>query len=185
MKQLIIFIISLIGASGLFAQQNAVYFNHTQISLLAGEESVDGEQKALIPSFQTINGFRVDGNFGFGIGIGAEPFEYMTYPVFFAGYYFVNSLKNNPFFCVKVGHAFSNSNKKFNWGYNNDFKHKGGLMFNPEAGIRLNTTNFDVTLSAGYRFQRLKSTSSQKNSSYTYEHQTEYNRVSFTIGILF
>ena len=187
MKHFLIIVVAVISTFGLSAQQNVTYFNHTQVGVFIGEESSDKEQKSLIPSFQTINGFLLDKQLGLGIGLGAEPFEYMTFPVFFGGYYFFNKLKNNPYLSIKVGHAFSNSHKKFNsYGYSGDYKHKGGLLFNPEVGVRLKTTNFDVTLSAGYRFQRLKSTASpQQSTHYTYEHQTEYNRVSFALGIIF
>ena len=186
MKYILSFFLTFFFFSGLVAQQEATYFNHTQVGFIIGEESADGVQKATIPSFQTINGIRIDENWGLGIGVGAEPFEYKIYPVFASvHYFFTTKLKNNPFLAVKVGHAFSDSKKKiYNYGYSNEFEHKGGLMFNPEIGFRFKMFDFEMTLSGGYRFQRLKSQSKQ-GGHYSYEHQVEHNRASFAIGITF
>ena len=70
-------------------------------------------------------------------------------------------------------------------GYYGDFDNTGGLMFNPEVGFRLKMTNFDMTLSGGYRFQRLKSKITPQNVKYTYNYQVEYNRVSIALGLFF
>ena len=186
MKYMLLFALTIISFSDLLAQHDVAYFNHTQVSFFIGEESEDKTQKATIPSFQTINGIRYGENWAIGLGIGAEPFEYLVYPVFFSCHYFFNNLKYNPFFDFKVGHAFSRSHKKFNeYGYYGDFDHKGGLMFQPEVGVRFKMFDVEMTLSGGYRFQRLKSKAKQQNSYYTYEHQVEYNRVSFALGIMF
>jgi len=186
MKSFIALILTFFLVSGVIAQQEIAYFNHTQVGFIIGEESEDGVQKATIPSFQTINGIRLGEHVGFGVGIGAEPFEYKIYPVFLSFHYFFSSkLKNNPFLAFKVGHAFSDSKKKiYNYPYGgNECNHKGGLMFNPEIGFRFKMFDFELTLSGGYRFQRLKSTATQGYNSY--EHQVEYNRASFAIGVVF
>jgi len=186
MKYILLFTLTIITFSGLLAQQNVAYFNHTQVSFFIGEESEDKTQKATIPSFQTTNGIRVGENWAIGLGIGAEPFEYLVYPVFASCHYFFNNLKYNPFFNVKVGHAFSKSHKKFNeYGYYGDFDHKGGFMFNPEVGVRFKMFDIEMTLSGGYRFQRLKSEVTQQYSYYNYNRQVEYNRISFALGIIF
>jgi len=187
MKYFLSFIASVFFTCGLFAQQELGYFNHTQVNFLIGEESEDSQQKAVIPSFQSFNGFRVAANWGLGVGVGVEPFEYKVYPVFAGIYYFFTNVKHSPYFALKAGHAFSNSTKKFNnYGYYGDYKHKGGLMVIPEFGFRFKMFDYEMTLSGGYRFQRLKSQATQGNTSnYTYDHQVEYNRVSFSVGILF
>ena len=41
-------------------------------------------------------------------------------------------------------------------------------MLNPEIGFRIKMPYFDMTLSGGYRFQRLKSQVTQEGSPYTY-----------------
>ena len=185
MKYVLSFVLMFFFISGLMAQTKMTYYNQTQVGFFIGEESEDENQKALVPSFQTINGILFDEVFGLGIGIGAEPFEYLVIPVFFSGTVFINKLKQRPFVTLKIGHAFSNSDKRFDYyNYGGDFKHKGGIMVNPELGVRFKISDFDMTLSAGYRFQRLKSAASQ-SGNYTYNHEADYNRVSFAIGILF
>jgi len=189
MKHILLFVLSFFYISNLTAQKEVTvsYFNQTQLGFFIGEESEDNNQKALIPSFQTINGVRFDEKFGLGIGIGVEPFEYLVIPVFVSGTLFFDQLKNAPYLAIKAGHAFSNSEKKLNnYGYYGEFNHKGGLMVNPEIGVRFRTPTFDITLSAGYRFQRLKSDIAQPNTTnYSYHHEVEYNRISFAIGIMF
>lgn len=189
MKHVILFFLSLVSASGLMAQNEMQYFNHTQIGVFIGEESEDQNQKSLIPSFQTIHGIRFTENLGLGIGVGAEPFEYMVYPVFVNGYLLSNCIKHKPYLALKIGHAFSNSHKKFNnYGIYGDYTNKGGFMIHPEVGVRLKIADYDLTLSAGYRFQRLKSDISQGVTSslyYSYSHQVDYNRVSFSLGLMF
>ena len=187
MKYILSFIASVFFTSGLVAQQELVYFNHTQVNFLIGEESEDSQQKAVVPSFQTFNGIRSGANWGIGLGIGVEPFEYKVYPVFAGIYYFFSNVKYNPYLTFKAGYVFSNSSKKFNnYGYYGDFKHQGGLMVIPEFGFRFKMFDYEMTLSGGYRFQRLKSKINQGNSTnYIYEHQVDYNRVSFSLGLLF
>jgi len=187
MKYILLFIVSTFFTFGLFAQHDLVYFNHTQVNFLIGEESEDNQQKAIVPSFQSFNGLRFDTNWGIGLGVGVEPFEYKVYPVFAGVYYFFTKVKHNPYIAFKAGHAFSNSSKIFNnYGYYGDFKHNGGLMVIPEFGFRFKMFDYEMTVSGGYRFQRLNSKITQQNTSnYTYKHQVDYNRVSFSIGILF
>ena len=187
MKYMILFVLSFITISGIRAQKevSVSYFNQTQAGFFIGEESEDKNQKAIVHSFQTINGIRFDEQFGLGIGVGAETFEYLVFPVFVSGTVFFNKPQNKPYIAVKVGHAFTDSEKRLNnYNYYGDFKHKGGLMFNPEFGMRFKMSTFDMTMSAGYRFQRLKSGTKQGNN-YNYNREVEYNRVSFAIGIMF
>ena len=192
MKYYIFLIISVFSVSTLFAQEEAKqaralrYFNHTQVSLLIGEESEDQTRKAIIPSFQTITGIYLGKHVAIGLGVGAEPFEYITFPVFLSGQYFLSDKKTSPYFAAKAGYAFSNSHKKLeNYTYYGDFDNKGGVMFNPEIGLRVKMHYFDLTLSGGYRFQRLESQISQEGSLYLYTRQVDYKRISFTLGIMF
>ena len=122
--------------------------------------------------------------FSLGLGVGVEPFEYLVFPVFISSSYYFNRLKHKPFITFKIGNAFSNSDKPIPaYSYRDDIKHKGGMMVNPEIGIRLKISTFDLTLTGGYRFQRLKS--DNVSAVYTYHHDVDYNRVSFAIGVLF
>ena len=191
MRHYIVFILLIFSASHLPAQQEGQqtqklrYFNHTQVSFLIGEESEDQTRKSMIRSFQTVNGIRIGKHFGAGIGIGAEPFEYIAFPVFLSGYYFINNDKKaSPYFVGKVGYAFSNSNKNLGYYYGN-YDNRGGLMVSPEMGVRFKMSGFDWSLSGGYRFQRLESRIAQAGSLYTYKRQVDYNRISFTVGIMF
>ena len=189
MKYTVLFVLCIASVSGLFAQtetQSLRYYNHTQVSLLIGEESEDQARKAIIPSFQTVAGIRLGKHFGIGLGAGVEPFEYVAFPVFISGSYFLSDKKTAPYFAAKAGYAFANSHKKLNYYYSyGEFDNKGGLMLNPEVGLRIKMPYFDMTLSGGYRFQRLESSISQEGSSYTYKRRVDYQRVSFALGIMF
>jgi len=185
MKYYILFFVLVLSSLGLSAQ-NLRYFNHSQVGILIGDESENKAIKAMIPSFQTVNGIRLGNHFGFGIGVGVEPFEYTAFPVFLNGYYFLNNKKTSPYFAVKGGYAFANSHKKINNNhYDGTHDNKGGLMFNPEVGVRFNVSGFDMTLSGGYRYQRLESQVTPERSIYTYKHTVDYRRTSVTLGIMF
>jgi hypothetical protein len=185
MKYLTLFILLIAPALSVQAQK-VNYFNHTQVSLLVGEESEDKARKAMIPSFQTVTGLRLGEHFGIGLGVGVEPFRYVAFPVFMSGYYFLSDKKTAPYFAAKAGYAFANSHKRLdNYYYYGDYTNKGGLMFNPEIGLRIQMPYFDMTLSGGYRFQHLESKVSQKGSPYTYKHKVDYHRVSVALGIMF
>ena len=192
MKYYTLFILLIFSTSGLLAQKEAQesqkvnYFNHTQVSLLIGEESEDQTRKAIIPSFQTVTGIRLGKHVGVGLGVGVEPFEYVVFPVFISGSYFLSDKKTAPYFAAKAGYAFANSHKRLEYYYyNGEYNNKGGLMLNPEIGLRIKMPYFDMTLSGGYRFQHMESQISQEGSPYTYKRIVKYNRVSFTLGIMF
>ena len=194
MKHYTLFILLIVSALSVQAQtevpqsQKVNYFNHTQVSLLIGEESEDQTRKAMIPSFQTVTGLRLGEHFGIGLGVGVEPFRYVAFPVFMSGYYFLSDKKIAPYFAAKAGYAFANSHKRLaisSYYYNGDFNNKGGLMLNPEIGFRIKMPYFDMTLSGGYRFQHLESRISAKDSPYTYKHKVDYHRVSIALGIMF
>ena len=192
MKYAVLFVLCIVSVLHLYAQTEVVqphqprYFNHTQVSLLIGEESEDQTRKAMIPSFQTVTGLYLGKHVGIGLGVGVEPYEYITFPVFLSGNYFFSDKKTAPYVAVKAGYAFSNSHKKLEqYHYYGDFDNKGGLMLNPEIGLRVKMPYFDMTLSGGYRFQRLESRITQEGSPYTYTRRVDYSRVSFAIGIMF
>ena len=166
--------------------QKLSYFNHTQIALLIGEESEDQMRKAMIPSFQTVTGILLGKHWGLGIGVGVEPYEYVVFPVFLSGNYFFSNNKSAPYFAAKAGYAFANSHKRLDYAYyNGDYTNQGGFMLNPEIGLRIKMPYFDMTLSGGYRFQQLESRISQADSPYTYKRRVDYNRATFTLGIMF
>jgi hypothetical protein len=194
MRYYILLVLSVFFATGLLAQtegqknQKVRYFNHSQAGLLIGEESEDQVRKATIPSFHTINGVHVGKHFGIGIGVGVEPLEYTAFPVYVSGYYFLTDKKNTPYFSLKGGYAFANSHKKLNnnyYYYNGEYNNRGGLLFNPEIGVRFKVSGFDLTLSGGYRFQRLESQVTPEGTPYTYKHRVDYKRVSVALGIMF
>jgi len=193
MRYYFLLVLCIVTASGLFAQQEAAhqsqktnYFNHTQVSLLIGEESEDKSRKAIIPSFQNITGILLREHVGIGLGVGVEPFEYVVFPVFISGNYYFNFNKTAPYFAAKAGYAFANSHKRLvNSYYYGDFTNKGGVMLNPEIGIRIKMPYFDMTLSGGYRFQHLESRISHESTLYTYKHKVDYSRATFTLGIMF
>ena len=192
MRYYILLALSIFAVSSLLAQKEEQqskelnYFNHTQVSLLVGEESEDQSRKAIIPSFQNVTGIFLSKHIGIGLGVGVEPFEYVVFPVFINGDYFFNFSKTAPYFSVKAGYAFANSHKKLNYAYYyGDYTNKGGFMLNPEIWLRIKMPYFDMTLSGGYRLQHLESRISPEGSQYTYKHKVDYNRATFTLGIMF
>lgn len=190
MKKLFILIISLWTASPLWAQGG--YFNITQLSFLIGEAEVNNSvptpiKSNLVPSVVNINGYHVNEHFSVGLGVGMIPFSYTIVP-FFADFR-ITLFKDNlsPVLVLKAGYSYTNSKKDI-WGYNNnDYRHSGGAMLNPEIGFKVMINErADFILTLGYFYQRLKSETKNKQSYY-YQRTitTDVNRLSIGLGFLF
>jgi hypothetical protein len=84
-----------------------------------------------------------------------------------------------------LGHAFSGFKKKY---YNNAYYKKyGGLMLNPEIGVKTPLSeNADLLFTVAYRYQKTRSTVSQNiGQNYKWEHKISMNRLSFGVAIMF
>lgn len=205
------------------------YYNTTQIGLLMGNKekpgytytyfydyrpSVSGYYPEiglkLIPSVTMVNGYMFNAHWSAGIGLGIEIFEYNTYPVFTEVKYTFWDKKISPYFTFKGGYSIADLKEKhydngktidfypYSLG-NCDIQNFGGLMINPEIGVKVGlSNNADLLISAGYRYQELKSKAIQKYNSgdvvyYSgdvvyydrWDNKQHLNRLVFGIAVLF
>ena len=194
------------------------YFNTTQIGMLMGNRQITERfsqysggwgvwsfeetrtEMQISPSLTMTNGYMFNEHWAAGVGVGYEIFEWNFFPVFADIRYTLRESKISPFFTVKAGYSFGDFKKKHYDGLylhyepyyvnNADFRNYGGLMLHPEMGIKVAISeNADLLFSIAYRYQKTKSTVTQKNDQSPYydgwDHKTVLNRLSLGIAIMF
>lgn len=178
-------------------------YNIMQFSLLLGtNQFTDGPtyfRTAVSPSFTITNGYIFNDHWAAGAGVGFEIFNYNLFPLFAEIRYTLWDRKISPFVALKGGYSFANFKAKqyeelyLNWPpYNiNDasLRNYGGLMFNPEVGVKVPLNeNSDLLFTAAYRFQKTRSVARKENTNGQFEeweHNEDINRLSFGIAIMF
>lgn len=145
------------------AGTNATYFNYLQSGMLLGKSGTGSSV-----TISTVHGLRMK-RFSFGIGIGYDDYsrntiDYYLYqpaiydnwrsmPVFAAVSYDWLSLKNGALFLqVNAGYAKMWERRTGEIDRASDVK--GGFLFNPMTGVRINAANMRLYILAGYKIQR-------------------------------
>jgi hypothetical protein len=171
--------------------------SHTETGLLAGNPN----NETIAPFiFHSSLNYAFHKDLSAGIGAGFE-FLQETYLPVTANllYQFGNGKAVSPFVRFQAGWQIPLESNTFTLGDNYYYypsyssrpdyypstavklDSKGGFMTNPSAGIILHTrTGLGVSLSAGYRYQKIK-----YQDGKNYELNVEYNRLSLTLGIIF
>ena len=151
------------------------------------------------PSVTMTNGYMFNEHWAAGIGVGFEIFNYNTFPIFADIRYTLRDNKISPFLSFKAGYSFNFSGTKHYddltidyepyYLYNADFKKSGGLMLNPEIGVKAPLNErYDILFTVAYRFQTLKSEISREYNSDNYDrwkHTEKLSKLSFGIAIMF
>ena len=154
---------------------------------------------AVAPSFTITNGYRFNEHWAAGAGVGYEVFDYNLFPLFAEIRYTVWDNKISPFMVVKGGYSFGNFKSKhyddlyLDWSpyylNNAGLRHYGGLMFQPEIGVKVPLSeNSDLLFTAAYRFQETKTVARKDYDAGQFdewEHNEDINRLSFGVAIMF
>jgi hypothetical protein len=154
---------------------------------------------SVAPSFTITNGYRFNENWAAGAGVGFEVFDYNLFPLFAEIRYTVWDNTISPFMVLKGGYSFSSFKSKhydnlyLNWTpyyvNNADLRQYGGLMIQPEIGVKVPINeNCDVLFSAAYRYQETKSVARRVYDGGQFdewEHNEDINRLSFGVAIMF
>lgn len=163
--------------------ESSGFYNVTAVALLFGQ----GLNTFLpIPSFTTINGYKINQRLYTGVGIGMEYYEHWVIPVFGEVRYVTRpERKTRPFYSFKLGYSIALQDPQ-----QSDTEHFGGMLFSPEIGFRFRlgpSTSF--VLSTGYHYQYL---SYHKTSQNWWNENikestffTHYNRIVVRIGLMF
>ena len=172
------------------------YFNITRTEL------------QISPSVTMTNGYMFNERWAAGIGVGFEIFDRNMVPVFADIRYTLWDNKVSPYFAMKGGYAFSDFKTKhydnLNLNYEPysisgaDFRCYGGLLLNPEMGVKVPLNgNADLLFTVAYRYQKIKSVVRQSSvydyiySSYSsgsfneWTHKENLNRLSFGVAVMF
>ncbi len=153
------------------SQQNTVggFYNRISVGVLGGSNSS--------PSFHIVNGYRFNGHWSAGLGLGTEQFLGWGYiPIFIEGNYRLLKNGTSPFLSVMSGYELPMRNVSDNRG---GFTCGGRLGFdffvNPHVGI---------STSIGYRFAYLRDFSNWGGFD-DFVTISEINRYEFRVGIIF
>lgn len=157
------------------------YFNRTDMGVLIG--SGNNEKNAIF-GVQMVNGYQVGNRFYPGFGIGIEFYEQAVLPLFADMSVQFGRQVISPFVRGSFGYALPVEDPPEAWGVRT--KNRGGRMFGVGLGtfIRLNGHN-SLSFSLLYRFQSLKSVTTQDWSDEVLNLDKQYNRIALRIGFVF
>jgi hypothetical protein len=165
------------------------YYNYSSIGFLFGESN---DVDRPIPSLTFVNGWQFNKRLFNGLGIGYEHYNWGVIPIFVQSHYMLGSEKLQPFGSFKIGYSFPAEKPQESDYYNPITKYNGGIMLNPEVGIKISTgRSSSLLISLGYHFQQLSKNENPVSPwsymLYDYERviHTDINRVSFRIGFIF
>lgn len=145
------------------------------------------------------NGYMFNPHLAAGVGVGFEIYDHNLFPLFGEIRYTVWDNKISPFITFKGGYSFGNFKQKhydeiyLDWlPYyidDADLRHYGGLMLNPEIGVKVPLgENSDLLITVAYRHQKIKSIAKKNyedNQFDEWEHKEDLNRISFGVAVMF
>lgn len=160
------------------------YYNQSTVALLFGEGS-DGFQPKV--SLTMVNGWQWNRQIFTGLGLGFEHYDRGVVPLFAEFKYFLSTAPFSPFVSARIGYAFPAEKLQQNDFYTSIDKTYGGILLNPEAGVRFATrSNGYFIASIGYNYQSL---SYHENYMYWTGYDrtvfTDFNRISLRLGFIF
>ena len=157
------------------------YFNRTEMGVLIG--SGNNEKNAIF-SVQMVNGYQINRRFYPGFGMGIEFYEQSVVPLFADLSYRFGRQAFSPFVRGSIGYSLPFEDPPDAWGIRTH--NRGGQMYAAGLGtfIRLNGHNA-LSISLVYRFQSLKSVTTQDWSDEVLKLEKQYNRMAFRVGFVF
>lgn len=155
--------------------------SHTEVGMLRGNP--DDENSAPFIFHSSLN-CAFHRNLSAGIGAGLEFLKEAYLPVMAnVLYQFGNKKVITPFVRLQAGYQAPLESNTVHYPvyYPVKLDARGGFMTNPSVGVIVYTrTGLGISLSAGYRYQRLT-----YKGDKDYALHIEYNRLSLTSGIIF
>jgi len=157
--------------------------------ILAGR-SETGKQNSL--SILMSNAYQLRNGLSIGIGSGIENFDVIILPLYADFRYHPFRSRVSPYAWMKCGYGFTvseNGSTVYDYyGYGDNSRSQGGILFNTGAGIALYSWRKNaVTLGIGYRFQKI----SYKQERYYWRETgqseliTQFNRIDLRFGFIF
>jgi hypothetical protein len=138
-----------------------LYFNSFQSGGLFGEKD-----KGTSFTFSTVHGVRIR-NFRLGGGIGYDSYQrWRTMPFFGAVSLDIARLRENNLFLMLNG-GYSTGWFRPQSEFEPEHSRARGVMINPSVGYRIKAGKWNVSVAAGYKWQRLHYTTS---SSYYWDY---------------
>lgn len=168
------------------------YYFNAELGDLIGHE--DNSQEDILSVLISAN-YNLNKHVSIGAGTGVEFFKESCLPLYINLKYDLRNWYSTPFVFLRAGYSFPLEETNYvRQQYHPDYiwrrsspsydklDTKGGLFFNSGLGYKhMYSPNFGMSLSFGYRFQRL----SYKEEEQDYRLILDYNRLSIYLGFIF
>ena len=198
MYKIVALLIILQCSQSLIAQDNISkkpkrYVNHTEFGFLFGQ---NGEFEDLISvdlfnsiSIKTFHGYQFHRLAQVGLSTGLDAYPNVLFIPLMVGIRGdITSGSITPFYGLDLGYGFSKFERRF---FDNDFKNKGGFMYNPVLGFRFkikNTSSLSLALgyqrtSGSYEYTFISPVTGELENAR--EEIRIFNRVTFRFGFSF
>jgi sRNA-binding regulator protein Hfq len=166
-----------------FLYRESGFFNNTEIGWVTANRL---SYQPGIANFgiQTVNGYKINRWVGAGVGIGLQRYEYFNIvPVFASlqsGDFFHSRI--TPYYYVNTGYGFGFGEK-----HSQSEVIRGGFMFNPGIGLKINSRESAFLMSFGYSVQKAyhKYESFGTWNPTVVEQNLSLNRISIRFGMSF
>ncbi len=157
------------------------YYNISSPGILISSGNND---KNTIFSFQIINGYQYHSRYYAGFGTGLEFFEYTHLPLFLEGQYRLLDRNVSPYITVKGGYSVMLDHPDSDdWV---SYQGKGGYLYGAGMGIIMPFGKKNaLTISFLYRHQDATIIYTTRWNDQTTKITTEYDRLSFRVGLMF
>ncbi len=136
------------------------FYNYSTIGFLTGNSE---EMDNFTFSFHSTCGYEFSPHLGAGLGVGVEKLETEIIPLTVGIKSNILKSKLSPIVHFHTGYSLPLSKKKY--GYDNrEINYKGGFRCGIDIGIsNFRSGNYAFSITAGYLYQRLKSTAESPN----------------------
>jgi len=157
------------------------FFNRTDIGALIGSGM---NNQNLVFSVHMVNGYKYRSRLYAGIGSGIEFYEQAHVPLYSDISYFISRGRLSPFVRASGGYTIPLEDPPDEWGLISS--NRGGYMYAAGMGtaLRIGRKN-SLSISALYRFQRLRAVQIREWENQELTLDTHYNRISIRVGFLF
>jgi hypothetical protein len=128
--------------------------------------------------------------FAFGAGVGYDSYaEWRTFPIFGSVTYDLSKVSSNKLF-IQFNAGYSKAWNPTRGEFGLRYEDKGGPIFHPLFGYRIQKGNIALYMTVGYRFQRLTSEWTERfwgwgNSPNKFTERRDIERLSVQIGFGF
>lgn len=163
------------------------FFNHTELGLIFDKEPEEFDNPSNLTnayfSIQTVNGYRFSKYLNVGAGFGLDYYgDVAALPLYLSIRGELFHSRVTPYYRMDFG-------KSFAWERDNNFVNydevKGGLMYHPGIGMRVNFSGSSLMFNIGYKIQKMKIDINQMFGPESIMEKRKMRNITVSTGIVF